>query len=100
MASIFVYGLNRLRLVEDGTRLLRRLEYLGDLVIDLATSIEELETPDAIEALAGTAASAVAPKLRLLRDRTLAEMKSLTEDDAPNATMARAWMSEFKAKLA
>ncbi len=41
----------------------------------------------------------VAPRLRLLRDRTLAEMKGMTSDDAPYSTMTKAWLEVFKDRL-
>lgn len=97
--TIQVYGLNRQKLVEDRTRLLRRLEFLGDLVIDLAGAIADLESPAAVQALHGSPAAGVAQRLRLLRDRTLAELKAAAADDAPYAAMARAWLEHFKARL-
>jgi len=98
--SIQVYGLNRQKLVEDRTRLLRRLEYLGDMVIDLASSIQELEAPEVVTKLAGTPAEGVATRLRLLRDRTLAEIKAAIADDAPYSSMATAWFERFAAQFA
>lgn len=98
--SIQIFGLNRHKLVEDRTRLLRRLEFLGDMVIDLSASIAELETTESINALAGTAAEGVATRLRLLRDRTLTELKGAAADDVPYSTMASAWLRQFKERLA
>ncbi|WP_294252517.1 hypothetical protein [uncultured Sphingomonas sp.] len=98
--SIQVYGLNRQKLVEDRTRLLRRLEYLGDMVIDLAASIQELEEPAVAVKLAGTPAAGVATRLRLLRDRTLAEIKAAKADDAPYSSMAAAWFNQFVVQFA
>jgi hypothetical protein len=98
--SIQIYGLNRLKLVQDRTRVLRTLEFLGEVVIELAASIEALEHPDAEAALSQLPAAKVPAKLRLLRDRTLAEMKALTQDDAPYSAMAKAWLEQFKTKLA
>ncbi len=46
-ALILVYGLNRLKLLQDRYRVLRSMEFLGDLIIDLAKSIDALEAPDA-----------------------------------------------------
>ncbi|RYG88698.1 MAG: HNH endonuclease [Alphaproteobacteria bacterium] len=97
--SIQIYGLNRAKLVEDRTRLLRRLEFLADLVIELAGSIADLETPEAARGLAGTPAEGIVSKLRLLRDRTLSELKGATTDDAPYSSMAKAWLANFKARL-
>lgn len=97
--SVQIYGLNRQKLVQDRTRMLRRLEFLGDLVIDLSDSIAELEAPEAAAGLQGTPAQKVAPRLRLLRDRTMAEIKSFTVDEAPYSSMAGAWLEHFKARI-
>lgn len=98
--SIQVYGLNRLRLVQDRTEVLRRLEFLAGLVGDLATSIADLEQPGIALKLKGTPAEGVSSRLRLLRDRTLAEMKRMASDEAPYASMTQAWMRAFKIRLA
>jgi hypothetical protein len=98
--SIQVYGLNRLKLVQDRTEILRRLEFLAGLVVDLGKSIVDLEDPQAAKALKGLPAEGVSRRLRLLRDRTLAEMKAMASDEAPYASMANAWLKSFKARLA
>ena len=64
--SIFVYGLNRLGLVQERTRVLRRLEFLGDLVVELAAVIGELEEPPAVAALKSVGITDVSKRLRLL----------------------------------
>lgn len=97
--SIQIYGLNRLKLVQDRTRVLRCLEFLGDLVIDISASIEDLETPAAKALLLGTPAEGVASRLHLLRDRTLAEIKSFAADDAPYSSMTKAWLEYFKMRI-
>lgn len=97
--SIQIYGLNRLKLVQDRTRLLRRLEFLGDFVLELAASIEDLEAPKVVAAIAGTPAEGVASKLRLLRDRTLAELKAAAGDGEAYSSMASAWLEQFKARF-
>jgi hypothetical protein len=97
--SIQVYGLNRLRLVQERTEVLRRLEFLAGLVTDVAESIVELEKPATARALRDTPAKGVSSRLRLLRDRTLAEMKEMASDGAPYAAMARAWLRSFKQRI-
>lgn len=97
--SIQVYGLNRLKLVQDRTRVLRRLEFLGDLVIELADSITSLEEPEAVAAVAGTSAAKVASRLRLLRDRALSEMRDHADPEAEYASLAAAWLEIFKERL-
>lgn len=99
-ASIQIYGLNRLKLVQDRTRILRHLEFLGDLAIELAASISDLSEPAAMLALIGTPAENVSTRLRLLRDRTLAEMKAMAADEAPYCSMVYAWLERYKVRLA
>ncbi|WP_330509366.1 HNH endonuclease [Pseudomonas putida] len=98
--SIQVYGLNRLKLLQDRNRLLRSMEFLGDLIIDLATSIDALEAPDAALQLRGTPAAGVATRLRLLRDRMLQELKAAAAPEAPYSAMAKTWLEDFKRRLA
>lgn len=97
--SIQIYGLNRQKLVEDRTRLLRRLEFLGDQIIELAESVEALTTPEASLALLGTPAAGVASKLQLLLDRTIAEMKSLSAETMPYSSLSAAWLETFKTRI-
>jgi len=98
--SIQVYGLNRLKLLQDRNRVLRSMEFLGDLIIDLATSIDALEAPDAALQLRGTPAAGVAIRLRLLRDRMLQELKAAAAPEAPYSAMAKTWLEDFKRRLA
>ncbi|EJL31536.1 hypothetical protein PMI01_02775 [Caulobacter sp. AP07] len=95
-ASIQVYGLNRQRLVEDRTRVLRNLEFLGDTVIELSATIEELEG----QADAANPQEAALTRLLAMRNQTLAQMKAFTRDEALYASMASAWLDDFMARLA
>lgn len=84
---------------QPAIRRLRRLEFLGDLVIDLSGLVMDLEAPAASAELQGTAAEGVSKRLRLLRDRTLAEMKSVAADDQPYSAMALAWLETFRSRI-
>ncbi|KGH27538.1 hypothetical protein P353_18040 [Comamonas testosteroni] len=97
--SIFIYGLNRLGLVQERTRLLRRLEFLGDLVIELGTVIQEIEVPAVALALQGVGVEDVPKRLRLLQDKTLREMREMASPEAPYSAMVRAWLRAFKNRL-
>lgn len=97
--SIQVYGLNRLRLVQERTQLLRRLEFLAGLAADLAASVADLERPETVAVIRGTPAEGLSTRLKLLRDRTLAEMKDMAADQAPYSAMVRAWLADFRARL-
>lgn len=98
--SIQVYGLNRLGLVQDRTEILRRLEFLARLVVDLTASAAALEEPATSQLLQSTAARNVAAQLRLLVDRTLDEMVGMAAADAPHSSIVRAWLRDFKGRVA
>lgn len=97
--SIQCYGLNRLGLVQERTRVLRHLEFLGDFVLELGELIDQLAQPTVVAALAGTQAGAVAQRLQLLLDRTVTEMKAMTSPEQPYSAMAETWLAAFTAKL-
>ncbi len=91
--SIQVYGLNRLGLVQDRTRILRHLEFLEVLIIELSELIDTLESKDDPDVVAAVR------KLESLKQRTLAEMTAMADDRAPYTTMVRAWIKAFQARL-
>ncbi|WP_286175126.1 HNH endonuclease [Enterobacter sp. Cy-643] len=95
-ASIHIYGLNRLGLVQDRTRYLRRLVFLGEMLISLGELVEEIEaTP-----ISDEIKESITRKLELLMTWTGEEMKQMTAADQPYSVMAKTWVSEFKAKIA
>ncbi|MFC7498448.1 hypothetical protein ACFQRC_04355 [Enterovirga sp. GCM10030262] len=97
--SIQVYGLNRLALVQERTRILRRLEFMADMVVSLSSTADQLEAIAAAPADADKLALAVV-KLREVVARTLAEIKSMAEPAAPFSAMVSAWLEDFRRELA
>lgn len=89
--SIQVYGLNRLGLVQERTRLLRRLEFLSDLVCGLDEVVRTITAADP------DVAAAVGPRLELLIDRILAEMQAMAAPTEPYSAMVRHWLASFAA---
>ncbi len=95
--SIQVFGLNRLRLVQERARLLQRLRFLETLIINLGDISQKLEAagfgrePGVISALRS---------LKLLQGIILAEMRSLAAPDMPYSSVAVAYLADFKARLA
>jgi uncharacterized protein (TIGR02646 family) len=87
--SIQVYGLNRLGLVQERTRVLRRLEFLSDIVTALDEVIREVadSNPDLAEQ--------VSPRLELLIDRVLFEMQAMGAATEPYSAMVRHWLAAF-----
>ncbi len=97
--SIQIYGLNRLALIQERTRLLRKLEFLASIVIELSAA------SDGLMALQLTNNDArirdfAAGKTRATVHRALAEMRAMAEPDAPFSAMVKAWIEVFKADLA
>ncbi|KIH84714.1 HNH endonuclease [Pseudomonas batumici] len=95
--SIHVYGLNRLGLVQERTRLLRQLEFLEMLALEVGEMADKL-VPDPEAPPSATVAS-IAKRLYLLQDRVLGEMKRMARPEAPYSAMVRAWIEDFKVRL-
>jgi hypothetical protein len=89
LASIQVYGLNRLGLVQERTRLLRHLEFLGEVAVELGAMAEEIEAN----------VPSIAQRLRFLQDRMLAEMAGFAKPEAPYSALAAAWLRRFRERL-
>lgn len=96
--SIQIFGLNRLRLVQERTRTLRKLEFLAATIVDLASIADELENA-AIPPAAAATIDAAAARLRAAVQRLVAEMRSMADDDAPFSTMAAAWIDRFMLEI-
>lgn len=92
--SIQVYGLNRLRLVQERTRILRQLEFMAALIVDLSI------TADCVEALTVPAGqrntrAAAAGAIRAAADRLLVQIRTMADPEAPFSTMVAAWIAAF-----
>ena len=91
--SIHTYGLNRVGLVQARTRVVRQLQFLAGLVVDLDEMVAQVE---------GSAASEEVKKLVIsktsgMQDRILQEMRSMTEPTEPYSATAKAWVDKFLA---
>lgn len=90
LASIHVYGLNRLGLVQDRTRVLRKLQFLAHLIDALDEIAEDLANRRTSRTQKAKDARLVA-HLGLLTDQILAEIRHMAEDDQPFCSLVRAW---------
>lgn len=91
--SIHVYGLNRLRLVQARTEVLRRLEIVAGLAVDLKRLANELQS-DVDPKL-----KRVARQLDGFADTLIAELVRMAGEDQPYSAMTNAWLKDFKKQL-
>ena len=90
--SIHVYGLNRLALVQARTRIVRRLEFMASLVVDLDQLAEDILSSNAHAAMRDRLAAKVAS----LQDRILQEMNAMADPSAEYSSTAIAWLKDFR----
>ncbi|WDU65568.1 endonuclease [Pseudomonas poae] len=94
--SIQTYGLNRLGLVQDRTRVLRHLMYLEWMVIELSSLMEEVTTgkngtkPKSLK---------IINRLKVLRDRSLLQMKEMGNPQEPYSVMVQEWTADFLVRI-
>lgn len=94
--SIHTYGLNRLALIQERTRVLRVLEFLGSSVVELSAVADSLETVNATDAEGERIKDWAVERLRSMVQRSLAQIKSMTRPEAPFSEMVKAWTERFR----
>ena len=92
--SIHVYGLNRLRLVQARTELLRHLEFLAGLAVDLKLMAENLQARPAPDL------QRAGRQIGGYGDMILAELVRMAQQDQPYSAMVTAWLTDFRNRLA
>ncbi len=90
--SIHIYGLNRLGLVQARTRVIRRLEFLASIIVDLNSLSEEIEQSPADDDIKRR----VSDKTGSLQNRILDEMTAMAEPSQEYSATAHAWLTAFK----
>ena len=93
--SIQTYGLNRIELIRERTRVLRRLEFFGRLLVRATGIIEELHAPFAHPECKARNDKAIAG-LRAMRAMVISQIRELAKEDAPYSAMVKAWVKDFR----
>lgn len=99
VVSIHVYGLNRLGLVQERTRLLRQLEFLETLALDVGVMAQELKPDPEKPKPTDARDEGIVRRLYLLQEQVLCEMKRMARPEAPYSVMVQAWIEDFKVRL-
>lgn len=92
--SIQTYGLNRLGLVQDRTRLLRRLEFLGEMILELGSTVDELRALPLQPAL-----DKAIKRLEVMQGSMLVEMRRMAAPKEPYSEMVAAWIGNYVQQL-
>ena len=95
--SIHTYGLNRLGLVQDRTRVLRQLAFMEESVKDLCAMILKLEV--CRNAPCADENKRIIKRMEALIDRTVRHMKEMAKPQAPYSTMVREYLAGFEKRL-
>jgi len=96
--SIQVYGLNRLHLVQERAKLLQQLRFLESVLLEVIDVREGLEAVNAT--LGRKELTEAMKKLSNLERRVLDQMRGLAAPDAPHSAIAKAFLRDFKQRLA
>lgn len=91
--SIQVYGLNRLGLVQERTRVLRQLEFLRHVIVEIDATIDGLSKSRA------KAAKTAATRLGGLVERIVSEIVAMAEPDRPYSALVAQWIEAYRAEL-
>ncbi len=97
--SIQVYGLNRLAVLQERTRILNRLEFLGDMAIKCLKLSNELQQVSATENEGQKRIEAAIRTLKEHRERLLKALKDMAAAEAPFSSMSQTWLETFTRKF-
>lgn len=97
--SIQVYGLNRVALVQERTRVLRKLELLATIVIDMfavVDSLSRLQVSDEDRSVVDVAML----RAKGAASRALGEIRKMAFPSEPFSAMVATWINVFKKEIA
>ncbi|WP_175421746.1 MULTISPECIES: endonuclease [unclassified Bradyrhizobium] len=95
--SIQVYGLNRLRLVQERARLLQQLRFLESVFLDISEVSRDLAAVNVTVARPELAGAT--DRLERLQRRILDQMQSLAAPTSPHSAVARAYLRDFRKRI-
>ncbi|MCP4096036.1 MAG: endonuclease [Planctomycetaceae bacterium] len=98
--SIQVYGLNRLAVLQERTRILYQLEFLGDMTISSSSLIKNLKQVTATDGEGQILIESAIQTLTEHRQSLLDALKKMTGPEAPFSVMAQTWLEDFTDKFA
>ncbi|MER8536720.1 hypothetical protein NKH61_27920 [Mesorhizobium sp. M1005] len=90
LTSIHVYGLNRLGLVQERTRVLRKLDFLSRLIDEIGKISETLL------ASLDQQTKTMGARLDLLVNQILDEIRTMAEPGQPYSSLVKAWSDTLK----
>ncbi|UWU25628.1 hypothetical protein N2601_29685 (plasmid) [Rhizobium sp. CB3060] len=90
LTSIHVYGLNRLGLVQERTRILRKLDLLSRLIDEIG------KISEALLASSDQQNKKMGARLDLLINQILDEIRTMAEPDQPYSSLVKAWSKTLK----
>ncbi|MER8614937.1 hypothetical protein [Mesorhizobium sp. M0977] len=90
LTSIHVYGLNRLGLVQERTRVLRKLDFLSWLIDEIGKISETLL------ASLDQQTKTMGARLDLLVNQILDEIRTMAEPGQPYSSLVKAWSNTLK----
>lgn len=95
--SIQVYGLNRMKLVQERAAVIRRLRFLETLMVDVGDIAGSISAPHVLAA--DPAIPVAVQSLRLLQGRILSEMTTMAAPTAPYSSVAAAYLADLKSRV-
>ncbi|RYG20780.1 MAG: endonuclease [Caulobacteraceae bacterium] len=95
--SIQVYGLNRMKLVQERAAVIRRLRFLETLMADIGDIAASISMPHVLAV--DPAVPAAVRSLRLLQGRILAEMTAMAAPTEPYSSVSAAYLSDLSNRL-
>lgn len=95
--SIQTHGLNRLQLVRERTRVLRRLEFFEQLLVEITKLIADLTALPVHKDCKDRNERAV-KSLNTMQSLITSQLREMTQPSAPYSAMVKAWVEDLRSR--
>lgn len=97
--SIQTFGLNRLGLVRERTRILRRLEFFEQMLVEITALVVDLGAAPVHDQNCRNLNERAMKGLAKMQTLITSQLREMTEPSAPYSAMVKAWVVDLKARL-
>jgi hypothetical protein len=97
--SIQAFGLNRIGLVRERTRILRRLEFFEQMLVEITSLVVDLGAAPVHDQKCKELNERAMKGLAKMQTLIVSQLRDMTQPSAPYSAMVKGWVADLKSRL-
>jgi hypothetical protein len=97
--SIQTFGLNRIQLVRERTRILRRLEFFEQMLVEITKLVVDLASAPVHNKECTDLNERAMKGLAKMQTLITSQLREMTQPSAPYSAMVKAWVNDLRSRL-